>query len=101
MQGRVKRTLLDLEDVARNLLQTLSDAVAVNRAEGGNFEDQEIERSLREVGFWRIHFCMPRAPTYTTTTCRRSRRDSGGGGGGMARRGVPDGDGDGGRLKRR
>jgi hypothetical protein len=36
-------------DVARNLLQALRDSIAVQRAEGNDAEDQQIERPLGEI----------------------------------------------------
>ena len=41
----------NLNDVARNLLEALRDRVTVNRTERDDLEDQEIESSLREIGF--------------------------------------------------
>ena len=46
MQGGIERALRDLHDVARDLLEALSDSVAVDGAQGDDFEDEEIERAL-------------------------------------------------------
>ena len=43
----IERALLDLQDVARDLLDALGDAPAVHRFERESFQDQQIERALQ------------------------------------------------------
>ena len=52
MEGWVERSLVDLEHAARHLLNALADAPAVHRFEGDGFEDQQVERALKDVGVW-------------------------------------------------
>jgi hypothetical protein len=47
MPGRA--SLLHLNDLSRHLLQALRDRVAVQRSEGNDFEDQQVERALRKI----------------------------------------------------
>jgi hypothetical protein len=49
VQCRVERPLLHLNDLSRHLLQPLRDRVAVQRSEGNDFEDQQVERALRKI----------------------------------------------------
>src|SRR4030095_13986643 len=49
-QRGIERALLHLHDVARHLLQALRNRVAVNRPKRDYFEDEEIERALRQIG---------------------------------------------------
>ena len=51
MQRRIERALLDLDDVVRELLQAVGDAVAMERPERDDFQDEQVERALRQVGF--------------------------------------------------
>jgi hypothetical protein len=51
MERGIERALLDLQDVAGHLLQALRDGVAVDRAEGDDFQDEDVERALEQVGF--------------------------------------------------
>lgn len=39
-----------LDDVTRDLLEALRNDVAMNRAKGDDFENQQVQGSLREVG---------------------------------------------------
>ena len=49
MKRGIERTLGNLDDVARYLLKSLRDAVAVNGAKRDDLQDQQIERSLRQI----------------------------------------------------
>lgn len=49
MQCGVQRTRVDLQDIARDLLDSPSDRVAVDGTHGGNPEDEQDERALRQV----------------------------------------------------
>ncbi len=66
VQRRIERALLDLDDLAGDLLQPLRDCVTVQRPERHDFENQQIERALRQVGLGARHR-MVRAPHYTYT----------------------------------
>src|SRR5688572_31195100 len=55
MQGRIERALCDLDHVAGNLLEALSDGVPMQRDGGQDLQDQEVERTLRQVGLGRHH----------------------------------------------
>jgi hypothetical protein len=46
---RRQRALLDLQRVARDLLDALADRPAVLRSQGERLEDDQVERPLREV----------------------------------------------------
>src|SRR5204863_4932369 len=50
VQRRVQGALLDLEVVARDLLDAQQDAVAVLGTERNRFEDEQVERALEELG---------------------------------------------------
>src|SRR5262249_32859987 len=50
---RIQRPLIDLQDVPRNLLETLRDPPAVHRARRERAQDEEIERALKEIAFGR------------------------------------------------
>ena len=54
MQRRVERSLGDLDHVAGNLLQALRDGIAVHRAKRDNFQDQQVQGALGQIGF-RVH----------------------------------------------
>src|SRR5262249_21799870 len=60
MQRRIQRALSDLKGVAGNLVQPLGDRVAMQRTEGYDLQDQQVQRPLKELGFVR-----PRHSTYT------------------------------------
>src|SRR5262249_25267715 len=49
MQRRVQRALLHLERVVGNLLDAFGNRPAVLRLERDGFQDQEIERALRQI----------------------------------------------------
>src|SRR3954466_9395244 len=49
MQCRVQRPLRDLECLAGHLVNSLGDRPAMLRRERERFEDQEVERSLRQI----------------------------------------------------
>ncbi|HEX7363312.1 MAG TPA: hypothetical protein VF283_22710 [Bryobacteraceae bacterium] len=59
MQSRIKRALLHLQNIARNLLNTLRDGIAVHRAESGDLQNEQIERALRKVGLRKKHKASP------------------------------------------
>src|ERR1700761_7382455 len=71
MESGVKRSLLDLQGIARHLLNPLRDGIAVNGAKRNYPHDEEIEGTLREIEFvFRLHaygFYI------YALTCRRSR----------------------------
>jgi len=46
VQRRIERALLDLQNVTGDLLDSLRDGVAVNRAQQDHFQDQQVQRSL-------------------------------------------------------
>jgi len=50
LQRRVQRSLLDLEDVIRELTDPLRDRPAVQRLERDGLEDQQIDGALNEIG---------------------------------------------------
>ena len=52
MEGGIKRTLLDAEDIARYLLDAFRDGPAVLRPDGERSEDEEVECALRQVNGW-------------------------------------------------
>ena len=59
VQGRIERSLADLDDIARDLLQPLGDRVAVLRTAGDDGEDEQVERALRKIGLgWRHRVCL-------------------------------------------
>src|SRR5262249_25379799 len=52
----IQRALVEVEDLARDLVQPLGDAVAVHAAEGiERLEHHEVEGALQDVGFWLGH----------------------------------------------
>src|SRR5205807_8736290 len=55
MQCRVQRALWDLKGFARDLMDALGDRPAVHRLERERFEDQEVERALRQVESGVVH----------------------------------------------
>ena len=50
VQRGIEGSLLDLQLVARDLLDAQQDAVAVLRTERNRFEDEQVERALEELG---------------------------------------------------
>ena len=50
LQGGVERALIDLELVARDLLDALADAPAMHGVEGERFEHQEVDGASEGVG---------------------------------------------------
>jgi hypothetical protein len=50
VKSRIERAVADLENVARDLREALADGPAVERFESEDFEDEEIESALEEVG---------------------------------------------------
>src|SRR5207302_4811035 len=55
MQCRVERALWNLKRVARDLVDALGNPPAVHRLERERFENQEIERALRQVESGVVH----------------------------------------------
>src|SRR5215469_12055982 len=49
MQGRIKRPLLYLKNIARHLLNALGNGPAVLRTKRERAQDQEVESTLRKV----------------------------------------------------
>jgi hypothetical protein len=49
VQRGIERPLLDAQQVAGHLLDSLGDRPAVHRLEGTRAQDQEIERALQDV----------------------------------------------------
>src|SRR5437762_789834 len=55
-QGRIERALVQLEQVFRNLLDTLGDAIAVQRAHGvKGLQNNEVKRALQNFSAGRSH----------------------------------------------
>lgn len=48
LQRRIKRAVIDPEDVARALLYAVCDAVAVRRTEEQRAQDEQVECALQE-----------------------------------------------------
>src|SRR5579864_6194901 len=75
MKSGIERSLLDLQSLARNLLNSLRDGVAMDGAERSNPQDEEIESSLREIKFV---FSLHALTFYIyMPICRRSRYEMG------------------------
>src|SRR6266851_9894873 len=72
VQGGIERTLRYLDHVARDQLEALRDAVAVDGAGGDDVKDQQVEGALGEIGPLRHH--TPPSSTYTAATCKSARR---------------------------
>ena len=53
------RTLADLEDIARKLLDAQRDAPAVHGLEHERAQDEQIERALQKIGGWRHAIRFP------------------------------------------
>jgi hypothetical protein len=49
MESGIKRPLLDLQGLARHLLNSLRNGIAVNGTERNNPHDEEVESTLREI----------------------------------------------------
>src|SRR5690348_11996149 len=50
MQGGVQRALIDDQHLVGDLMNALRDRPSVERLEGHALEDEEVERSLHEIG---------------------------------------------------
>src|SRR5262245_15088062 len=50
VQGRIKRSIANLEHSARDLLQTLAHSPAVKRPQSQNLEYQQVQSALYEIG---------------------------------------------------
>src|SRR4029453_7357800 len=55
VQRRIERALSDLERVLRDLLEALDEGVSVDGFEGGDLQNEHVERALKEVNLF-----MPR-----------------------------------------
>ena len=78
MECGVKGALLDVEDRFGDLADALGDAVAVDGAEGDDFEDEHVEGALEEVGFFgRRHYLLSLCDVLPIVDeiCRLSRRE--------------------------
>ena len=54
VQARIERALANLEDLAGHLANALRDGPAVHGFEPNDFQDEEIEGTLKQVG-WFAH----------------------------------------------
>src|SRR5580765_1587409 len=70
MQRRIQRTLRDLQDILRHLLDALRDRPAMLRLGGQGLENQEVQCPLDEVG--RLAHDYGSIPRSSTTIPRRS-----------------------------
>jgi hypothetical protein len=71
MECGIERPLLDLQCLARHLLDSLRDGISVNGAKRNNPHDEEIEGALGEI---ESAFSLHAYNFYIyTRTCRRSR----------------------------
>jgi len=50
IERRVERSLPDLKRIFGDLTEALDNGVAVDRFEGGDFENEHVERAVEEVG---------------------------------------------------
>jgi hypothetical protein len=50
VQRGIQRALLHLQRVPGDLLNALCNGIAMNRANTGDFQDQQVERALRKAG---------------------------------------------------
>jgi hypothetical protein len=55
VEGRIKRTLLDAENLARDLLDAFGDGPAMLRTHGEGAEDEKVERALRKINMRNRH----------------------------------------------
>jgi hypothetical protein len=62
VEGRIQGTLPDGKHIARKNLDLLGDAPAMERLLANSFENQEIQRSLEQVG--RLRHLTPRSSYY-------------------------------------
>jgi hypothetical protein len=67
MQRREQGSGFDVERAARDLLDTTCDAQAVSRLEQERAQDQQVKRSLEQIGLWRV-------TTLLQTVCMRVAR---------------------------
>src|SRR6185295_19774393 len=51
VQSGIQRSFLDLKSVPRNLCDALTDSVTMESAKRKSFEDQHIQRPLKQAGF--------------------------------------------------
>jgi hypothetical protein len=56
MEGRIERSLLNLQSFFRDLLNALRNRIAVDWPERNDAKDQEVQRTLGEIEFgWSRH----------------------------------------------
>jgi hypothetical protein len=67
VEGRIKRTLLDAENLARDLLDAFGDGPAVLRTQGECAEDEKVERALRKNRYKELA-CSPLSSTGKCTS---------------------------------
>src|ERR1019366_7365988 len=74
MQRGIKRSLLDTQHVTGNLLDTHGDPPAMLRLQRQGLQDEQVERALRQVDWYRRH-CFPFASTGIgyARSCRSAR----------------------------
>ena len=53
MQSGIQGTARHLHNIAGNLLQPLRDGITMHRLNGDDFQDEQVQRTLREIGFRR------------------------------------------------
>jgi hypothetical protein len=72
MERGIEGSLLDLECVARDLMDSLRDGIAVNGSKRNDPHDEKVERTLRKV---KPVLCFLHTLTFYiyTARCRRSK----------------------------
>src|SRR5262245_57921847 len=68
LQCREQRSGVDLEDAARDLLDPLADAEAVERLQTQGLQDQHVQRSLNNVRVGLVHTSRPLGMTRQSVT---------------------------------
>src|ERR1051326_2685156 len=66
VQGRVKRSLRDLQRILRNLLNAEQDAVAMQRPERHGFQNQHVQSALEDIDLF-THFEKSLSPRDSRT----------------------------------
>ena len=56
LQGRIQRTLLDLEEVVGALLDVLNEGISVGSLAAEGFENHHLERTRKQIARW--FFCV-------------------------------------------
>src|SRR5712691_3526509 len=64
VEGGIQGTIADLQFLARHLLESLAHRPPVQWLECQDFQQEQIERALDEIG-WLTHQCCPRLPMTT------------------------------------